>query len=326
MIDGHSHLLLGLTGRDVAGREAIDPQDYVSLLKPGGIRMLGLVVGGDRAYALPSSLGPWEGTLDMLDRFLTGVESVPAGMVVIRNALDLQQLSDERIGVVLHIEGALPLFDTPLNDPTIALRMLYRLGIRSLQLIALPDSPALDEQQRLTPIGREILNEATRLGMVLDLSHLTGKEPAFYQAIECTSSPVVLSHHVLAEDASDDSGVSAEAALAIAATGGVIGLHAGSRALAANQSQATIDTWLSQICRLVKLVGIDHVAIGSDWVDADKLGLPAGLFVEGIEAIEDFPVMVRALQDGGFSPSEQEAITDGNWTRVWTEALGRTDQ
>jgi len=320
-IDGHSHHLLSLTGRDNPAREALSAQDLVDGPRNGGLSAIGLTIGGDRAYATPGTLGPWAGTLDSLDRVLSCIRGHGRLIRPLLSATDLAGSADSALFLMLHVEGLLPLFDAPFDDPRIGLRLLHALGVRSVQPIGSPQTPFLDESGRVSQAGSGILEEIEQLGMVLDLSHLTGDNDALMDIAQRSAGPVVISHAVLRRVHGSATGITEDAACAIAETGGIIGLPLGSNHLAGSARQANIDDFLEHVDALSSVVGIDHVGIGTDWVDPARLGLPDGIFMEGFTGYGTFGILEEGLRAHGYSDTETQTILGGNWLRVWRASL-----
>ena len=318
-VDGHSHLLLGLTGRDETDRASIELLPSLAGLREGGAA-LGLVVGGDRAYSLPASMGPWPGTLDMLDRLFEALRRDPLSIGIAHEPRDLGNAANS-IVLILHLEGLELLFDSPFEDPRIALRLLYELGVRSVQPIGVSGNHFWEDDLCLTHEAEQILEEVNRLGMVLDLSHMIGSEPAFVEITRTFPGTIVVSHGVLAGVREDSPGLSEQAARAIASSGGLIGIPLSSHHLTGTKEQASVSDFLLHADALVQTIGIDHVGIGTDWLDPARLALPETLFMKGFSDYGDFGILEDGLKAHGYSKAACNAILGENWLRVWGSSL-----
>ncbi|PXW75613.1 membrane dipeptidase [Alteromonas sp. I10] len=202
----------------------------------------------------------------------------------------------------------------------------------------------------LSPFGKTLVGEMNNIGIMLDISHVS--DDAFYQVIELTKVPVIASHSSLRrftpgfERNMDD-----EMIKKLGENGGVIminfgssfvskeagkwrsGLTAARKALVEKEGEdspklenfeedyrkevpypySTLDEVLDHIDHVVKLIGVDHVGIGSDY-DGVGDSLPIGL-----KDVASFPNLVQGLLDRGYSRSDIEKILSGNLLHVWQQ-------
>tara|TARA_R110000751_G_scaffold307911_1_gene435133 strand:+ start:57413 stop:58609 length:1197 start_codon:yes stop_codon:yes gene_type:complete len=200
----------------------------------------------------------------------------------------------------------------------------------------------------LSPFGKELVKEMNNLGILVDISHVS--DAAFYQAIEISQTPVIASHSSLRaftpgfERNMDDAMIKA-----LGENGGVIQINFGStfvtkraNAWSKNRSAeqkkaeqkfgkdsdeykafrtkyseenplpyATLDSVLDHIDHVVKLIGIDHVGIGSDY-DGVGDSLPTDL-----KDVSTYPNLIQGLLDRGYSDKDIVKILAGNFIRVW---------
>jgi len=191
----------------------------------------------------------------------------------------------------------------------------YDRGIRSLQLVHYHVNELGDIQTEpprhggLTPFGRDAVREMNRLGIVVDVAHAT---PAVVAGVvRATSQPIILSH----SDIQDGSGwarfISPEHARDVAGTGGVIGAMP---IVLGYRGADYIAGYVSHISRLVDVVGVDHVAIGTDM---DGIG-PSAIFTD----YGHWPSLTAALLDHGYRPEEVSKILGGNAQRVFRQVSG----
>lgn len=200
----------------------------------------------------------------------------------------------------------------------------------------------------LSPFGKELLKEMNNLGILIDISHVS--DDAFYQAIEISQTPVIASHSSLREFTPGfERNMDNEMIKALGKNGGVIQINFGStfvtkRANAwsnkrsAEQKKAeekfgkdsdeyknfrtqfskdnplpyaTLDSVLDHIDHVVKLIGIDHVGIGSDY-DGVGDSLPTDL-----KDVSTYPNLIQGLLNRGYSDTDIVKILSGNFMRVW---------
>lgn len=131
-----------------------------------------------------------------------------------------------RIAAWLWLEGA-----APINDDLELLRLFHRFGVRGITLTWMNNlswaGAATDKENPnmgLTDFGREVVAEMNRLGMIVDLSHVS--DQTFFDAIETSTDPVVVSHSNCRALADHPRNVTDEMLRALAKNGGVIGICA----------------------------------------------------------------------------------------------------
>ncbi|HIY71663.1 MAG TPA: dipeptidase [Candidatus Luteimonas excrementigallinarum] len=250
----------------------------------------------------------------------------------------------------------------PLGDDVSQVEAFFNRGVRYIGLThsgnnRIGDSSYTLERKwnGLSPFGREVIAEMNRLGMIVDVSHVSDETAR--DVIEVSTAPVIASHSGFRHFTPGfERNLDDELAKEIAATGGVIQIPFGTMFLdgqAAADIQAyfvaadeferrnaelraageptedrsafernweethpvpdiTIDPVLDQIDHGVKLVGIDHIGLGSDF---DGVG---GDLPENLRTVADFPHLVAGLQQRGYSDDDIRKILGGNMLRAWT--------
>ena len=159
----------------------------------------------------------------------------------------------------------------------------------------------------LTDFGADVIRACNRLGIVVDVAH--GTYDLVKRAAEVTKKPLVLSHTSLSDRPGSRSRViSADHARAIASTGGVIGIWPPTTIFADKAALA------QGMARMVDVVGIDHVGLGSD-----MLGLTSPSV---FSSYRELPELAEALLGTGFKPEEAAKILGGNYVRVFAASVG----
>jgi len=188
---------------------------------------------------------------------------------------------------------------------------LYRQGVRMMGLTwnasnALGDGALGRQHGGLTDLGRAVLRRMSNLGMVVDLSHLS--DQAFWDAVRTTRGPVIASHSNAAALYKHPRNLTDQQLREVARRGGVVGVNFYAGFLGA----ATLDRVLDHIDYMVKVMGIDHVALGSDYD-----GVPQPPI--GLEDISKLPNLTAGLQRRGYSTEQIHKILGGNALRVFRE-------
>ncbi|MGW4797360.1 dipeptidase, partial [Nonomuraea sp. NPDC004297] len=192
----------------------------------------------------------------------------------------------------------------------------------------------------LTRFGREVVEEMNRVGMAVDLSHVG--ERTSLETIEHSALPVAVTHANPASLVPHARNKSDQVLKALATRGGILGVS-GYRNIS-GQYAATAHTWAELVARTAELVGIEHVAIGSDLgrkvVQADLNWMRQGRWTRttqygaGSKAnpgkqpplpwfpdTRSFPSLADALEQHGFGPADVAAVMGGNWMRFYHEVL-----
>lgn len=239
------------------------------------------------------------------------------------------------------------------------LAYFHERGIRYITLThgennLICDSSYADEEEwgGLSPFGREVVAEMNRLGIMIDISHVT--DETFYQVLELSQAPVIASHSSCRrytpgwERNMDD-----EMIQRLGEQGGVIHINFGSAFLTeesylhSEETWAVVDEYLEangleweseeakqfteeyrkenppiladvadvahHIDHVVELAGIDHVGLGSDF---DGVG---GTTPTGLRDVSFYPSLIRELLDSGYSEEDIRKICGENTLRVWAE-------
>jgi membrane dipeptidase len=182
-------------------------------------------------------------------------------------------------------------------------------GLRSIQLVHYRVNELGDIQTEpprhggLTPFGLDVIREMNRLGLVVDLAHLT--QDGVKQAVGVAKKPVILSHTVL--ETPFPRSISRAHAQLVKDNGGVIGIFP------VNSGYQGFSGYVTHIERMIDAVGADHVGIGTDM---DGISPPA--FVS-YDDYAQWPSIGAALLAKGRSPQDVAKVTGGNFRRVFEE-------
>jgi membrane dipeptidase len=286
-------------------------------------------MGGDPPFFAIENGNPWWGSMELLDMLWLEAEESKDTLAICLNCQDIEDaVAAEKITLILTMEGAFPLQEGP--DPLASLRVLYRLGLRSLQVVGqdwnlLTDSSEEHPHptQGLTPLGRSVVQEMNRLGMLIDLSHLPDPDPVFEDILALSQDPVIDSHRGVRGVADLERNIGDERIRAIAETGGVVGLQFFSAVLTSDtHRQATGDDLIRHIDHIVEVAGIDHVALGPDFLEPHLIDRSPNHYAQGLEDITTIPHVVDALVRHGYSDVDIRKILGENILRVYKQVIG----
>jgi len=285
---------------------------------------------------------------DAMSRWLNHAARPDAGWRLVLQADDILRAQAEgKAGLIMGWQNMLPL-ESNLDR----LRGFHAMGLRVGQLTyneanLLGDGCGEARGGGLTQFGQAVVAEMNRIGVAIDLSHCS--EVTVQQTAALSTKPVLLTH-ANAKAVHDRVRNKTDASIkAVAATGGVIGasIH-GFLNWSGNPAEPpTLDSFARHVRYLGDLVGLEHVGIGTDFAcvqdPAQVEGIlnlsrnypgPAGVFINAFgNRLSDryppetptprqFPAILRALEQAGFSAREVDGIAGGNFLRVFREIWG----
>jgi membrane dipeptidase len=259
-----------------------------------------------------------------------------------------------RIAVLMGLEGGIAI-----DSDLAVLQNYYQLGVRYMTLTHTNHTPWADTSSKpaahngLTDFGREVVREMNRLGMMVDISHVSDK--TFADALAVSTAPIIASHSSCRALSNVPRNMTDDMLRALAAKGGLVHINFyegfldkpfGDRenALKAEQEEQDkiesaapkfgdrskvgpevrkinarriaklgripLSRLLDHFEHAVKVAGIDHVGVGSDFDGVDDM-LP-----EGMEDASKIPNLVAGLIERGFSDGDILKILGGNTLRV----------
>ena len=159
----------------------------------------------------------------------------------------------------------------------------------------------------LSPLGREVVAEMERCGMLVDLAHAA--PPTFWDVIELARRPVVVSHAATEARGPHPRNVTDEQIRAVAATGGLVGVAFYPAYLDPASGRCGRDAIVEHLLRIVEVAGPDHAALGSDLDGIPRLP-------DGFRGAQDFGLVAADLEARGVTGEELAAVLGGNWLRV----------
>ena len=220
--------------------------------RAAGVGFVSLNVGMD--------MDPFEKVIQVLAGFRRAVAAHAEELVLVRTAQDvLAARTAGKLAVAFDLEGSEPLLG---NTDLIAL--FYDLGVRQMLLAYNRDNRAtggcMEGRIGLTAFGREAIREMNRIGMLVDLSHMS--EAATLEACEVATAPLIFSHSNPGGLRAHARNISDAQIRACAATGGVVGINGVGEFLGGTSSATVVDN----IAYVIDLVGPEHVGLGLDYV------------------------------------------------------------
>jgi membrane dipeptidase len=304
--------------------------------------------------------------LDMIDSVYQAAEAHPNDLVMAFSAHDIVAARSgphKRIAALIGVEGG-----HAIEGDIRVLRDFYRLGARYMTLTwsnsnelgqssgdVKPGEDGKPHDPGLTDFGREAVREMNRLGMMVDISHVSDR--SFYHALVMSRAPVIASHSSSRAITNHPRNMTDDMLVALARNGGVAQVNfycgfisdeynAQSKAFAAAhpaEDKRTQELWMADktpesLAELDKLTAmkaaavprpplsalIDHLdhmikVAGVDHVGigSDFDGVPC--LPQGIDGPQDLPKITAALVDRGYSAADLHKVLGGNLLRVFTD-------
>ena len=332
LIDGHNDLATQML---VAGGDPLDPDlRTVQPTLPADLPRLREGHVGAQFWAAYVDCrfiregGAYREALRQIDMIHRLVHAYPE-FELARSADDIvRAASVGRIASIIAVEGG-----HAIENSLAPLRMFHHLGARYMTLTHLctidwADS-ATDEavHHGLTDFGKDVVHEMNRLGMFVDLSHVSAD--TMRDALETTSAPIIFSHSNALAVSSHPRNVPDDVLRMTAANGGVVMVNfiaqyvpeaAMSWLVKRRTSEGPVDDPMPRgtvsdvadhVDHLRDVMGIDHVGIGSDFFDN---GNPS--MVEGLENPSAFPRLFAELMRRGYSDEDLTKVAGQNFLRA----------
>ncbi|WP_423815757.1 dipeptidase [Rhodothermus profundi] len=350
LIDGHIDVPYRLRQfpEDITRRTELGDFDYVRA-RAGGLDapFFSIYLPAELQDTPGASKALADSLIDMVEAL---VRQAPDKFMLARSPDDVRRAHREgRIALLMGMENG-----SGLEGDLRNVAYFYERGIRYITLTHARVNQLSDSSydttrvwNGLSPFGEQVVDEMNRLGMLIDISHVS--DSAFYDVLRRTKAPVIASHSSARHFTPGwERNMSDEMIRALAANGGVIMINFGSSFLRSEyqtrgdslrqQLRAELEAqglapdspegrrWMARqrkqhpigtvadvadhIDHVVQLVGVDHVGLGSDFDGV--FALP-----EGLQDVSMYPNLVAELLRRGYSEADIEKILGGNLLRVW---------
>lgn len=236
---------------------------------------------------------------------------------------DFNKLEPAKVNFMIGLEGLDYL------DNANQIYLMYALGARLISLTwnnnnIFASSCTSQVDSGLTLEGFKAVEIMNDLGIIIDISHLSDKSS--FDLIQSSRYPVIASHSNVRSICDKPRNLSDELIIAIAKSGGVIGMNAYPNFVSNDSSLADNDYLISHILHIKHLVGIDYIALGFDFMDylADDA---LTSFIEGspymgdLKNHADIQTLINRLFEVGFTEMEVKKIAYKNAARVINAVL-----
>jgi membrane dipeptidase len=323
LIDGHNDLPWALRklGEDRLDAIAL-ARDTTGLTPPLATDLSRLKAGGVGgqfwAAFVPGALsGPAAVVLllEQIDRIHRLIARYPDDLELALTAEDIVRIHGQgKIASLIGVEGG-----HAIGNSLAVLRMARALGARYLTLTHNENNEWADSgtdkpaHHGLTPFGREVVRELNRLGMLVDLSHVS--DDAMLAALETSQAPVIFSHSGARALCRHPRNVPDDILRRVAAAGGLVMVSFVPNFLtdSVNNKTAALSDVADHLDHIRDVAGVDHAGIGSDFDGFSPS-------TAGLEDVSCYPALLAELLRRGYSKSDVKKVAGKNLLRVMRAA------
>jgi membrane dipeptidase len=362
IIDTHDDITTAILeeGFDLARPDGHAATDLAKMRAGGLTAEFFSIFVDERFYDHPTARegGATRRALDMIDVTYQQIERHPDALVLATSVDDIRRAkADGKVAILMGIEGG-----HAIENSLFALREFHRLGVRYMTLThaknndwadsaGIAGPPPSPRHHGLSPFGEEVVREMQRIGMLVDVSHVS--DETFDDVIRVAKAPVIASHSSARALCDLRRNLSDDELRAIAKNGGVVMVNFFSLFLDPNARAAfgafakqhasaiaaidakrllpsaeraayaklgadalpktPLSVLVDHIEHITKIAGVEHVGLGSDWD-----GAPA--FPVGLEGMDGLPKITTELLKRGWTDDDVKKVLGENFLRVFSEA------
>lgn len=337
VVDAHNGLMIAAVQQRMRGEHGWLKDEGLPRFREGGLDTVGLRIGGDTIYPFIFKTDRHlNATLQFTETAIQEIEEAGKDAVL---ATTVKQMRDAKAAgkhsFFLCIEGA-----RPIEDHLEFLHVFYRLGVRRLQLtwnfrnMVAEGCGERTSKGGISEFGVKLLREVERLGMILDLSHIS--ESCFWSALDHCERPVFVTHANARALLDHPRNLWDNQIEAIARTGGVVGIVFLGLFID-KENRPTIDKLIDHLDHMVRLVGVDHIGLSTDFEGSHPElagagrgvyphlyppGYTGSAFPPGLAQPEEVPNLTAALTRRGYSDEAIAKIMGGNFLRAFEKVIG----
>ena len=350
VVDGHNDVIISsiLDGHDISNRLTVGHTDIPRLIEGGVDVQVFAVWSDDKKW----KTGAFKHANDQLDALEKVIKKNHNKIAIAKSVDDIYKLQKQgKIAAVIGIEGGNMIEESIPNLVKLHKRgakyltLTWNYNLSWATAAALEDRKPLNEQRGLSEKGISIIRKMNKLGMMVDLSH--GSKKMFYDVLAVSSKPILVSHSNAAALTPHTRNLDDAQLEALKKNKGVVGVNFYSgfldtafdsrihkiydtqfgkptekmsaskkyHKLPAHlkfEADAKLETLLDHIDYLVNKVGIDHVAIGSDFDGIESTP-------QYLSDVSTFPILTKSLLDRGYSKDDVAKIMGLNFIRIMKE-------
>lgn len=257
------------------------------------------------------NVSPYERVVSLMEKYRFELEKNSSFVSHCTNAEKMEEcFGQKKIAAFLSIEGG-----EALEGSLETLRAFYEMGVRIITLTWNYDNELCggiggEEKGGLTKFGAEVIKEMNRVGMLIDVSHIS--EKGFWEVIEQSEKPIAATHSNAFAITNHPRNLKDDQIKAIIKNGGCIGINLYRNFLASGKGD--VSDIIRHIEHIFMLGGKDCVGLGSDFDGIDSSP-------NGICGVEDIYKIAESLLKSGYSEECVRNVMSGNFRRVLAETV-----
>lgn len=319
VVDAHSDVFCDVARRRALGEDRVLERLHVPAWRDGGVNVVVTTLYTEEEHKPDRAL---RRAMTLFGAALADIAETSEIAAFCRTRAEIDAaVAASKIAFVLAIEGGEPLQEAPEG-----LAVFHALGLRVLGLTWNQRNllaEGVGEERAgggLTELGRRVVAECNRLGVVLDASHLAPR--SFWDLIGASMGPVIASHSNAKALCGHRRNLDDDQLRAVVETGGVIGVVGVPGFISDDPKDATLDRMLDHVDYIANLAGVERVALGPDFTDylytgpgAWPLDHPRNV-TTGFASIRDTPAVTAGLVARGYDERAIRGVLGENLLRV----------
>ena len=322
VVDAHIDTLLDIMVPPARPVKLPTPRNFAERSDQGHVDLPRLIESGVDLQVFAAYIQPeykieraLHRVMQLADRFYQMLDIHKDKMMPFTKVSDVYEAErSAKIAAMLSIEGG-----EAVEADLGILRMLHGLGVRAITLTwnernQIADGAAEGRTKGgLTNFGVELVGEMNKIGMVVDVSHLS--DAGFFDVVQTTKNPIIASHSNCRAICNHRRNLTDEMIKLLADNGGVMGMNFAPAFVDEKKDNASLERVLDHVDHIVKLVGVDYVGLGSDFDGIETTP-------KGLENVTKMPYFTEGLVKRGYKEDDILKILGGNFLRVFKKVIG----
>ncbi|MCR2045584.1 membrane dipeptidase [Anaerosalibacter massiliensis] len=323
IFNGHSDILTDINLRRLNGeRDVFRKYHYENFLK-SNVKSAIWVIWVDPEH----SQNPKNRTSQIINSMKEEFDEAADIINVVKRYGDFKKgFEEDKINILIGMEGL-----TTIEDNVNLIETYYNdIGLRHASLTwnkrNMLASGVGDDTNGVTSLGIKAIEKIEELGILLDVSHLN--EKSFWDIVSIVSGPIIASHSNARYFANVKRNLNDEQLLAIANSGGLVGVNSVSVFVNDDRNKQKIDDLIDQIDYIKRLIGIEHIGFGFDFCDflpPSYVGEPDpitnSITVKGLSSEADIKNLINRMRERGYREEEIELIAYKNYDNLLEKVL-----
>lgn len=322
IFNGHSDILSDINIRRLNGERNVFRNHYYQDFLKSGVTGAILVIWTDLEYLD----NPKERTRQIIQSMQDEFSEAADILNIVTKYKDLYKgTKNGKINILIGMEGLAHIE----NDISLIEKYYNDIGLRHASLTWNEKNllaTGIGGKGGVTDLGKKAIEKIEELGILLDVSHLN--EQSFWDVVKIASGPIIASHSNAKKFAKVKRNLDKQQLLAIAESGGLVGVNAVGEFVSSDRKKQNIDTLIDHIDYMKSLIGIEHIGFGFDFCDflpKHAIGLPdtttESIAIKDLVSEANIPNLISRMEYRGYSKEEIELIAYKNYYNLLKKVL-----